>query len=515
MYFLSDMRSSLAKEPTSSRSSSKGFPKKFLQSLDFWHIDPHDRGALVDYIMPCMARSLNDEYMLGVFMNRHPWTEEFVKSESTDTDRDGDSGNFGQTTTSFWTDPTSTTSHLLHLTRLWFFLLLRYTYRTRVSERRESSRSVVDVEALCDLQSACYSKLDEEAIYRLTSLQNKYGASFYRESHKDTRRRLGWTTFCARVKAFCESVGLQTASRCPEQNLRDLRSNLTAMLMDRKWTSQLGKTIFQMADTKRELKNLIEIVQSNTVYNVQRAKETGRTIEDMNLRIDTLHQEQRDWNAQAFAETAICSTAHEGGLRELALQDAKTSKKPIEALPPEPAKPAVSLPPEPKKPAVSLPPEPKKPIKSLPPEPKKPIKSLPPEPKKVRVDSVCSLPLPAGNITIETLVLCRWLLEHLPTVSTPILGMRWKQFWQTHWAQCANKPKHKDHPLRQLISEKKYNTVGKNLYSTLSDRLHNYGQRVGEDLQPDVRRVMDAIGPVHFDGSGKIDLAAERKRWVG
>jgi hypothetical protein len=37
-----------------------------------------------------------------------------------------------------------------------------------------------------------------------------------------------------------------------------------------------------------------------------------------------------------------------------------------------------------------------------------------------------------GKVGVELLIICRWLLEYLPSTRMlpGILGLRWKQFWQ-------------------------------------------------------------------------------------
>lgn len=119
-------------------------------------------------------------------------------------------------------------------------------------------------------------------------------------------------------------------------------------------------------------------------------------------------------------------------------------------------------------------------------------------------------------ITAEVLIICRWLLEHLPTTNLKQnqLGQTWQRFWDIQWAQCKGKLKPTSHPVQCLIGDIKYNKIGKCLYSTLSDRLHKYGLQKNDKLHPDVEKVIRAIGPVHYDNSGRVDLVAERKRWA-
>jgi hypothetical protein len=34
-----------------------------------------------------------------------------------------------------------------------------------------------------------------------------------------------------------------------------------------------------------------------------------------------------------------------------------------------------------------------------------------------------------------------------------------------------------------------------------------------DPLDPDVRKVVEVISPMHYDSNGQIDIEAERKRW--
>jgi hypothetical protein len=120
-------------------------------------------------------------------------------------------------------------------------------------------------------------------------------------------------------------------------------------------------------------------------------------------------------------------------------------------------------------------------------------------------------------MTPEALLSCRWLLEHLPAAHTGQqgLGFHWRQFWNNHWSQYKKNPKFKSHPLWNLAGNERYNKAGIYLYGTLSNRLHEYGNQMGDKLDPDAQTVIDAIRPVNYDACGNIDLQAERKRWSG
>ncbi|KAL1602133.1 hypothetical protein SLS59_004818 [Nothophoma quercina] len=125
-------------------------------------------------------------------------------------------------------------------------------------------------------------------------------------------------------------------------------------------------------------------------------------------------------------------------------------------------------------------------------------------------------PTQAHRFTAEDLATCRWLLEHLP--GGPWIqgrvGLRWGQYWQKHWTRCRLEVQRRNHPIWQLARDERFHKVGKELYATLSDRLHKYGALKGDALLPDVQRVVDAIKPVHFHDDGKVDLQAEKGRWL-
>jgi hypothetical protein len=118
--------------------------------------------------------------------------------------------------------------------------------------------------------------------------------------------------------------------------------------------------------------------------------------------------------------------------------------------------------------------------------------------------------------SVEAVVACRWLLEHLPSTK-PIqqgFGSQWRLFWQNQWKQYKKEASRNDHPLRGLAGDEKYNKVGQGLYGTLSNLLHGYGRLRMQPLDPDVQTVVDTISPVYYNSDGRIDLKAERRRWL-
>lgn len=119
--------------------------------------------------------------------------------------------------------------------------------------------------------------------------------------------------------------------------------------------------------------------------------------------------------------------------------------------------------------------------------------------------------------SLESLIACRWLLENLPVTTGTQKGfaVQWRSFWKFQWSQYDDSvEKNESHPIRKLKHDKKYNVVGKNLYSTLSTILHGYGHLGNVSLHPDVQTMVKAIGPIHYFKDKRIDIEAERGRWL-
>lgn len=460
------LRSFFGKEVTSpSCTHSKTLSGKPDRPLEFWYIKPHDRETLICQIMPYMAGRLRKRHLPRAVLDRHGWTEEFVE------DSQDESAWFRQTTTAFQVNPATMVADLLELTRLWFFMLLRYTYRRRFFKGREMSRSDLDVRHLyTNLEEDYIAELTEDEVYHLTRLQNKYGASFYRISYKDAKKRLDWTKFCKRIRSFCQSIGLYVLSQDPEKNLQELRKNLTSIILHQKLQcirGDLAKDTVLVRSMRKDVKNLVKLdaVHNNT------ARVMKREIQEMNYQLEGLLQK----DVEISAELVRLRTAYDDRSKVTdcdILQENEISKKLIPSI-------------------------------------QSKLKRLPNEPDRLHTRQ-------ENYITADALVLCRWLLEHLPAGNPKHerLGYHWKLFWQSQWDECRKK-KRENHPLRELVDHEKYNRIGKCLYSTLSNRLHQYGLQRGDILHPDVQRVLHVIGPLHYDDSGKVNLQAEKRRWTG
>jgi hypothetical protein len=451
------------------------------QPLDFWYIQPHDRKALIHRIMPYMASRLSKRHSLHILMREQVWANGLVSVELVEAGEEIPAC-LHQILAAFWKEPRNVIAYLLRLSRLRFFVLLRSAYHANFFERDKISGEYWSAQGdSASGHQKYYSGLTENEVYRLTCLRRKYGASFYRRSYKNVKRCLDWTSFCTRIRAFCSMTGLHVSSNDPERNIRELRDNLTAIMMHRKWeqtTCQLDKNTTLVRNTRRDLRELNERIASDLLHNINMTDETRQDVANLQSMFHKLqlacptpnNLRQRDAKLRSEIEQRrLASDQQLKGLQtnnenceRIFQQHAMTFTRQIEEL---------------------------------------------------RTDLGCTHALREGKVSAESLIICRWLLEYLPTTRMlpGTLGLRWKQFWQEQWSQCA---KSESHPLKVLSGDEKYNKAGKNLYSTLSDRLHKYGHQQGEVFDQEVQRVVDVIRPVHYSSDGKVDLEAERKRWL-
>jgi hypothetical protein len=74
------------------------------QPLDFWYIQPHDRKALVDQIMPYMAGELPKRYSLHVLVREQVWANGLVSLELAEAGEEI-SACLHQILAAFWEEP--------------------------------------------------------------------------------------------------------------------------------------------------------------------------------------------------------------------------------------------------------------------------------------------------------------------------------------------------------------------------------------------------------------------------
>ena len=86
------------------------------------------------------------------------------------------------------------------------------------------------------------------------------------------------------------------------------------------------------------------------------------------------------------------------------------------------------------------------------------------------------------------------------------------------WTNCkAKRPA--GHPLSRLVAQQKYYSIGKELYGTISERLHNHQEYRDKEVDEDVLRMVHAILPAVYSNPNSTeaqrdwDLVKEKKRW--
>lgn len=464
-------------------SSTKSIPGRRHKALDFWYIAPHDRDSLSRTIMPYMAGHIPRRYLLKSLLEKHDWACEIFGLPATQME-DAILDRLQNTTAAFWTDPRRTIVTLVKLARAWFFTLLRYTYRTRFFYGSKNHQSFPDIQDITALETYQYtSELTEYQVYCLTSIPNKYGASFYRKSYKIIQQCSAWIGFCIRIRTFCESLGLFACPEDPEQSLQDLQNNLSFVMAQQeqyKTTTQLQKIAFLAHETARYVDEVDKRVFSEVSNHHDLMEKMRQQVVDLLLQCDKLSSaqelskksQQRNWELSVGLQTQC-----EAWEKELQCLDSKIEGSDARF--------------------------------------QREIAMLAEQIKGSGMILAQSNVSKSAHPNVELLVACRWLLEHLPAGGSLQhgFGLRWKLFWQNQWKAYWKGARGDGHPLRGLFGDEKYNKVGKRLYGTLSNFLHGYGRLRVDPLESDVQKVVETISPVHYKNDGQIDLESERRRW--
>jgi hypothetical protein len=462
-----------------SRTCLKTIPDRPDKPLDFWYIKSHDRKALSEIIMPYMAAHLPRRYLLQSLLERNDWACEMVGVQTTE--MEGFSfTRLQNTTAAFWKNPRHTTVKLVELTRIWFFTLLRYAYRSSFSRGSKTSPSSPHVQDISAWETHQYtSELTESHVYRLTRVPNKYGAKFYRSCYRRTKQCAAWKEFCTRIQTFCDSVGLFASPKDPEQSLQELQNNLTSVCNT---TAQLERTSILAHGTARYVKEVDGRIASEILSRRGLMKEIRQHIASLQLECEKLQSAQtlsvnsQQRNSKLLVELQRQCRATEG---ELQCLDSRIVDSEVRV--------------------------------------QRNIATLAQQIEERRTATTYPGLSTDACPNVEVLVACRWLLEHLPPgpPARQGFGNRWRLYWQSQWKEYKNGKSGHSHPLRSLVGDERYYKAGSGLYGTLSSFLHEYGRLRVDPLDSIVQKVLDTIGPVHYKRDGQIDLNLERARWVG
>ena len=445
-----------------------------FKSLEFWCIVAHDRKTLVDRISPYMVAHLPQKYLIRTMVADCGWSCNMFSSRAAQTEGNSVSC-WRQVVTEFWENPRRTTETLLLAARAWFYTLLRYTYRKRFSTQGKRCASDPIVGYMCFCTDKLYTvTMSKRDIHRLTGIPKRYGATFYRSCYKDVRQSSDWKDFRASILWFCKSIQFPTYSDCPEQILEELGSNIPSVILQQRWlhaTIRLAQTSALAADTANDVKTLDERVTCGHTSCLKQIEELECEIRLLRVQCKRLY----------LACEAITGTQS----KEFRTQQNAWGKQ-LECLRNTICKNEAQC--------------------------NRSIAALTERLKKDYTD----LNGANASSSLESLVACRWLLENLPDARDKQrgFGSEWRSFWQLQWSQCEHGLTSGKHPLHRLKGDERYNRAGKNLYGTLSNTLHGYGHLRNVSLHPDVQTLVDTIGPVHYKKDKRIDIEAERRRWL-
>ncbi|CAI9630898.1 unnamed protein product [Alternaria burnsii] len=432
--------------------------------------------------MPYMATRIRRRYLIQTLLEKHTWLCEVLFPAPMP--EVSVRSNLQQTMAVFWKSPTQTITKLVKLTRMWFFTLLRYTYRMRFFDGNTSYRSDLYEPNIQFYENRRYiSEMTEREVCRLVCIPEEYGATFYRSCYKSAKRCPAWTKFCAGIQTFCKSVGLLTSLKDPEQCLNTLLDNVSSLVLQQRWlqtASHLDETAILARSTERQVKELEKRVISAQLMNLNFTDDTKQQVEDLALECNEL---------RSTVATLSCSQRCDANLSLELQRQRKSWEKELQCL--------------------------RNRIEENETMNAHCVMTMAEQIEKSCINIGHPTTASSGTHNVELLVACRWLLERLPAFDSKQQGFgnRWRLFWQGQWKQYKHNTSRDDHPLRTLVCDEKYNKIGKGLYRTLSSFLHEYGRLRIDPLDPDVQKVMDVISPIHYDSNGRIDIKAERKRW--
>ncbi|PVI05789.1 hypothetical protein DM02DRAFT_623852 [Periconia macrospinosa] len=217
--------------PSKQRTSNVEYvPNDPCPRLDFWISGSRD--DLVERILPYLTRSYREEQYITTIIEQNPWMAELVHSESEnekeqqDEDVEPDPKDFAKCKSNFEKFPQPMVDSLVSISRSWFRILFRYTFRARYANDTDHESTHLDIE---DLYGKEFNgRIDEKSLLRRSTLYKEY-----KDIYKETKNRPAWIDFCARIKSFCRIIKLETSSTKLEGIYEDLQRNLPQILLGR------------------------------------------------------------------------------------------------------------------------------------------------------------------------------------------------------------------------------------------------------------------------------------------
>ncbi|KAK7182429.1 hypothetical protein PSPO01_11427 [Paraphaeosphaeria sporulosa] len=482
------------------RDKPKAAPVELFQSLDFWVIK--DQSKVAKRIVPYMTAKIQEDQQLHSFIKAKPWMEELISSEDDDDEDedDDDAEDLSDTEAAFWKDPEATMKNLRDVTRSWFHMLLRYTFRAKLRDGWKTPSLPFDLKEFDD--EAFTSQLEEKQVRSLIRRPNLF--SEYKETYKETKGRIGWTRFCARIKLFAELVGLETESIKVEQILQELEKSLPDLKNARKLQAQslLIERLKADAQSERALREKIA-ADAASVTTLRERFESKKAESERQLR-EQLEAKKAESERLLRKQLEAKGAEAERKLRkQLEAKTAEAEKKLREQLEAKNAESERAL--------------------------RERLAANAESERKLRENLQAKSDAERKHRIHDCLVSCRELMEklvggELPAAKQqgPFKGQQYKQRWKdmfhTQWNNCkaSRKP---GHPLVGLVTQQKYYIVGKDLYGTISERLHNHKEYRDKEVDADVLKMVHAILPAAYSSPTSTEkerdwnITTEKKRW--
>lgn len=493
-----------------SREKSKVPSNDRCQSLDFWVIK--DKKDVPKRINPYLTGKLPEKYQLESLKKEKPWIEELIESEDEDDDaeEDDDEG-FDDLEVAFWKDPDGIIAELRDVTRSWFYMLLRYTFRTKYQDGWKKDPSpAFELEDLDDDDFT--SQLDEKQVKVLIKRATLF--SEYKETYKETKQRIGWTHFCTRIKTFAVLVGLKTDSIKVEQILQELEKTLP----DLKSAKKLKAQSLLIERLQAERANHAQSAANTESVNALRQRFEAKQAESERILRERLEakkaESERVLRQQLEAQKAESERVLRQQLESKKAESERTLRTRLEAKNAEAER----------KLRESLATKNAAAERAL----REKLAANAEAERKLREDLQAKAETERKHRLHDALVSCRELMEKLVGEKPVVKGsympggqqfkQRWKDLFHEQWTKCkAKKPA--GHPLLGLVGQQKYYVVGKELYGTISERLHNHREYKDKEVDADVARMVHAILPAVYSKPNSTEaerdwnLVTEKKRW--
>lgn len=484
------------RQRSTSREKPKSTSDERFQSLDFWVVK--EKKDVVKRVVPYFTGKVSEKRKLKSLREEKPWIDELIESEDEDEDDGDDPDRFSDLEAAFWKNPEAMVSELRDVTRLWYYMLLRYTFRTKSEDGWKEPSPAFELKDF-DEQNFT-SQLDEKQMRTL--IKRPTLISEYKETYKETKQRTGWTRFCERMKSFTMLVGLQTESTKVEQLLQELEKGLSGLKNAKKLNAQ--KLLIERLQAEKERAARETLTVNSESVNALRQRFEAKQAESERILRERLEakkaESERALRQQLEAKKAESERILRQQLESKKAESERTLRARLEAKNAEAER---------------------KLRESLAAKNAEAERALH---ERLAVNAEAE----RKHRLHDALVSCRELMEKLvgekPVVKGTYMAggqqfkQRWKDLFHEQWMKCkAKKPT--GHPLLNLVGQQKFYVVGKELYGTISERLHNHREYKDKEVDADVKRVVFAILPAVYSSPTSTEaerdwtLATEKKRW--